>query len=168
MSGSRGRRIGVAIGFVIAVAAVVVAVVALGSDDGESPPDRATIAANRLCKTARQEIAEATRKHGDAFEEGNTNPLAQGMFDAVGKLQYKLGKLDVSEDKLEAAVELETRVYETEEAAILDLITVPPSKRILADADKLEAIESEIKSAASELGYDECERLSLKVPPLAS
>jgi type II secretory pathway pseudopilin PulG len=165
MFASRARRIGVAIGLV-AVAAVV-AVVALGSGDSDDGPDRATIAANRLCKTAIQEIAQATRQYGDAFEKGNTNPLARKMFDAAGELQAQLGGLAVPEDEFKEMVELKDRVFETEEP-ILDLIAIPPKKRVPTDARELESLESEAKSVASSLGFDECARLSFRVPPLAS
>jgi hypothetical protein len=162
---SRARRIGVAAGLV--AVAVVIAIVVLGSGDGNDTPDRVTIVANRLCKTAMQEIAQATRQHRDAFEKGNTNPLAQPMFNAVGELQAQLGGLEVPEDELDELVELRDRVFEAEQP-ILDLIAIPPRKRVRTDARELESLESEAKSAASSLGFDECARLSLRVPPFAS
>lgn len=165
MLASRARRIGVAIGLI--VAAVVVAIVALGSGDGDDPPDRYTIAANRLCQTARQELAQAVREHRETFDEGNPSPLARSMFDAVGKLQFQLGELDVSDEKLRQAIEIKETVYSAEQP-ILDLITIPPKERVVADARELESIESEVREVAAGLGLDTCERLSLRLPPLPS
>ena len=163
MFDSSGRRIGVATALTGMV--ILIAVGGLGCSGGDSTPDRSPAVANRLCKTARQEIAQARRRYGGAFTRGDTDPLARKMFDAVGKLQSQLGVLDVPKDKLEATVALKERVYESEQP-ILDLITVPPRKQIPADARKLESIESEAKDIASELGFEECARLSLSVPPL--
>jgi hypothetical protein len=166
MFDSTGRRIGVAIG--IAVIVVVIAAVALASGGGDDgAPDRSTVVANRLCETARREIAEARKRYDSAFERGDTDQLARAMFDAVGRLQSKLATLDVPHESLEEAVELRNSVYEAEQP-ILDLITVPPKERIPEDAQELESLESEVHDVAVELGFEECERLSLEVPPPTS
>jgi hypothetical protein len=164
MFDATGRRIGVAIGLV--VVGIVVAIVALASGE-EGAADRSTLAANRLCKTAEQEIAQASRQHGGSFESGNTGPLARMMFDAVGKLQLALGQLDVPDDELEGTVELKGAVFSAE-GPILSLIRVPPRKRVVADARELESIESEVEDTAAGLGFGECARLSLRLPPLSS
>jgi len=162
---SRARRIGVAIGLVVVAGAVVI--FAAGSGSSDSPPNHSVIAAKRFCHTARQEIEQAMREHSNAFEKGNTSPLARAMFDAFGKLQSQLDGLEVPDEELDELVELGDRVFEAEQP-ILDLIQIPPKKRVPTDARELESLESEAKSAASSLGFDECARLSLRVPPLAS
>ena len=164
MFGSKRRRIGVAIG--LAAVAAAVAIVALGSG-GSSAPDPTTIAINRLCHTARGEIEQAMQQDRSAFDSGNPSPLARVMFDAVGELQSQLGTLNVPTDKIEATVELRERLIEAE-TPILRLIKIPPRKRIPADAKELESIEAEVKSVASDRGFDECARLSLSLPPLPS
>jgi hypothetical protein len=162
---SRARRIGVAVGLAVVAGAVVI--FAAGSGDSDSLPDRSVIAANRLCHTARQEIGQAMQQRRRAFDSGDPSPLARSMFDAVGKLQLKLGNLDVADDMLEQAVELKQTVFEAEQP-IIDLIriAVPEPKRILVDAKELESIEIQVHDLASSLGYDECARLRLRLPPV--
>jgi hypothetical protein len=155
----------------LAVVAIVVAIIALDSGSGgggDGAPDRYTLVANRLCRTARQEIAQARRRYRDAFESGNTNPLARSMFTAVGHLQDRLGRLNALHDHSVRALELHEAVFAWE-YPIIDLIQISTSarQRVRRDARKLESISSTVHDRASALNLDECARLHLGLPRLS-
>jgi hypothetical protein len=165
MLASRGRRTGVATGCPVVV--IMAATIAFGCGGAANTSDPYTAAANRLCRTAQDRLALATRQHRTAFHHGDPGPLARSMFTAIGTLQSKLDSLEPPNDELARAVELHGAVLEWERP-IVDLIHISTSerKRVRGDAQQLESIEATVANRAAALGLNECAHLRVMIPRL--
>jgi hypothetical protein len=153
----------------LAAIAIAVAFIVIGSGGDKGTPDRFTISANRLCRTARQEVTLAARRYRAAFYKGDPTELARSFFTAVGKLQSSLNTLEVSHEKLRPEVELHEAIFEWE-VPLVSLIHLQTSERHLVKVRgrELESINVGVHETASALGLDECARLRLGMPPLPS
>lgn len=144
-------------GTALALLVAVVAFFALDADEEESiPRDAYTLAAERVCLDAKQEIVAAER-------QADAASVASFLVPVVASWRTQFEALAVPADRGEQAQSLEATLLEAEtELAGLARVSEGGAKaEILASAKQADAASARVEEAVAELGLSECAAVTI-------
>lgn len=136
------------------LAALVIAVIAFiaiaPSDDGEIPRDRYTLANERICLEAKQQIVAASKVSGPAY--------ARLLVPVVVRWREQVAELKTPADRVEKTQALDDALREVEiELATLARVGEEGDRALaLASAKRADNATAEVEQAVAELGLSEC------------
>ena len=144
----------------LAVAAAIVAFIALEPVKEESiPRDAYTVAADRMCLSAKREIVGVERQAGTGPQHGPSE-MARALLPIVATWRSQFRALQVPADRREKAEQLDRalRGVEIKIAKLARIAGEDNERGMLASARDADAASARVEAAAASLGLAHCAR----------
>lgn len=153
----RGRLL--TAGTALALAIAIAAFIALSpADDGTIPRDAYTLAAERICLNAKQQIVGAERRSVEDAKHGRQAELAQSLVPIVATWRAEMGILKTPSDRLEQvnALDAQLRGVEIQIAKLARATDSGDRGQIISQAKRVDAQTRRVETAIKDLGLEEC------------
>ncbi len=146
------------------IVAIVAALTLPSNDQGEIPRDSYTIAADRICVNAKKQIGAAGNRALADARNGASAPseYARSLVPIVGQWRVDFDAMKAPGDRVEQANALDTSLREIEiQASSLALAAQRGAPDLTARAQRVDQLTEEVERAISDLGLDDCARISI-------
>jgi len=158
LAGTSRRARLVSAGTAVALAVAIVAFIVLKPAKDQIPRDAYTVAADRICVEAKEQIVAAEKQAIGGSTSASAPGFAQELVPVVSRWRSRFQQLSVPSDRLEAATRLRSALLGTE----IDIAKLARAEaggeraEIRATAEKADKATSQVEGAISSLGLDEC------------
>ena len=152
---------------VLAIVVAIVSFIALDPGDDEIPRDDYTLAAERICLDAKQQIFATGQRLRARGSSGGASAFARDLLPAVSGWRLRFTELEVPADRSNEAAQLAAALREVEAriAKLARAARASDSERVVASAARADEASTAVEEAVSSLGLDECASVSLGFVP---
>jgi hypothetical protein len=152
-----------ALAIVVAIASFIV----LEPDDDGIPRDGYTLAAERICLDAKQQIFAVGQSFRASADSEGTSEFARDLLPAVTAWRLQLAEMEVPDDRVNEAAQLITALREVEAriARLARAARASGPEGTVASAAQADEASTAVEEAVASLGLDECANVKLGFIP---